>query len=147
MRDLAAWIVSAADQGLSGPFNVTGPLEPLTVLDAARACIAGTGSQATPVVVPSQVARDAGVIAWEHVPFWLEPGDYAGMQASIDRAVATGLTTRPSSTRCATRTRGCKRARISAASTFRSTRARRAAISRAGLTLLVQLLRSHVQKR
>ncbi len=95
VRDLAAWIVSAAEQGLSGPFNVTGPLEPLTVLDAARACIAGTGSQATPVVVPSQVARDAGVIAWEHVPFWLEPGDYAGMQASIDRAVATGLTTRP----------------------------------------------------
>ena len=95
VRDLAAWIVSAAEQGLSGPFNVAGPLEPLTTLEAARACIAGTDSQAPPVVVPSAVARDAGVIAWQHVPFWIEAKEYAIMRASIDRAVATGLQTRP----------------------------------------------------
>ena len=95
VRDLGAWLVSAAESRLHGPFNVTGPIEPITVLDAARACIAGTGSAATAVVVPSNVARAAGVVPWEHVPFWNDPADYGLMQANIARAVASGLRTRP----------------------------------------------------
>jgi 2'-hydroxyisoflavone reductase len=95
VRDLAAWMLSAAEQKLSGPYNVTGPLAPLTALDAARACIAGTGSQAQPAVVPSEVARAAGLEPWTHIPFWNEPEDYGLMQASIARAAATGLRTRP----------------------------------------------------
>ena len=95
VRDLAAWIVSAAEQERIGPFNVTGPVEPMNVLEAARACIAGTASSASPVVVPSDVARAAGVVAWKHVPFWNDPEDYGLMLASIARAVATGLRTRP----------------------------------------------------
>lgn len=94
-RDLAAWMLSAAEHTLSGPFNVTGPLEPITALDVARACIAGTGSRGVPVVVPSEVAIAAGIEPWKHIPFWLEPEDYGLMQASIARAVTTGLTTRP----------------------------------------------------
>ncbi len=95
VHDLGDWLVSAAESRLHGPFNVTGPVEPMTVLDAARACIAGTGSAATPVVVPSSIARAAGLVPWEHIPFWNEPEDYGLMQANIARAVATGLRTRP----------------------------------------------------
>ena len=94
-RDLAAWMLSAAEQKLSGPYNVIGPLQPLTVLDAAKACIAGTGSHAKIVVASSDVARAAGLEPWTHIPFWNDPGDYGLMQASIARAAATGLQTRP----------------------------------------------------
>lgn len=95
VRDLAAWMLEAAERRLSGPYNVTGPLEPMTVLDMARACIAGTGSRGRPVVVPSEAARAAGLEPWTHVPFWSEPEDYGLMQTSIARAAATGLRTRP----------------------------------------------------
>jgi 2'-hydroxyisoflavone reductase len=95
VRDLAAWMLSAAEQKVSGPFNVTGPLAPMTALDVARACIEGTGSRGVPVVVPSAAVLAAGIEPWKHLPFWLEPEDYGIMQASIARAVATGLTTRP----------------------------------------------------
>ena len=95
VRDIAAWIVSAAEERLHGAFNVSGPLQPLTVLDAARACIAGTGSRAEPIVVSSEVVRAAGITGWEQLPFWFEPELYGMMQMSIERARATGLRTRP----------------------------------------------------
>jgi 2'-hydroxyisoflavone reductase len=95
VRDIAAWIVGAAEARLHGPYNVTGPVPPLTVLDVARACIAGTGSAAEPVVVPSAVAQAAGVVPWQHIPFWFEPEDGGIMQMNVDRALATGLALRP----------------------------------------------------
>jgi 2'-hydroxyisoflavone reductase len=95
VRDLAAWIVGAAEQRLSGAFNLTAPATPFTALEVAQACIAGTGSTAIPFVVSSEVAQRAGVIPWEHIPFWFEPDQYGMMQMNIDRALATGLTLRP----------------------------------------------------
>ena len=95
VRDIAAWIVGAAESRLHGPYNVTGPAQPYTALDVARACIAGTDSRAEPVVVPSEAAKNAGLIPWEHIPFWMEPEIYSLMQMNVDRALATGLQIRP----------------------------------------------------
>ena len=119
VRDLAAWMLSAAEQKLSGPFNVTGPLEPITALDVARACIAGTGSRGVPAVVPSEVALAAGVEPWKHIPFWLEPEDYGLMQASIARAAATGFKRVRWWKPCATPMLGCRRSIARASSPFR----------------------------
>jgi 2'-hydroxyisoflavone reductase len=94
-RDLASWIVGAAETRLSGAFNLTGPATPYTALEVARACIAGTESRAVPLVVPSEVAKRAGLVPWEHIPFWFEPEDGGLMQANVERALATGLAQRP----------------------------------------------------
>jgi len=94
-RDLASWIVGAAETRLSGAFNLTGPATPYTALEVAGACVAGTGSRAVPVPVPSEVAKRAGLVPWEHIPFWFEPEDGGLMQLNVERALATGLAQRP----------------------------------------------------
>ena len=95
VRDLAAWILGAAEARLRGPYNVTAPARPYTVLDVARACIAGTGSRAVPAVVPSDAAKAAGLVPGRHIPFWTEPEAYSLMRVNVERALATGLRTRP----------------------------------------------------
>jgi len=95
VRDIAAWIVAAAEARRQGAYNVTGPRDPVTVLDVARACIAGTESRAVPVVVPSDAVRAAGIAAWEQLPFWFEPELYGLVEMDCTRARTTGLRTRP----------------------------------------------------
>jgi 2'-hydroxyisoflavone reductase len=95
VRDVAAWIVGAAEARLQGPYNVTAPAAPYTASDVARACIAGTESAAEPVVVPSAAAQATGLAPWQHIPFWMEPENYTLMQMNVDRALATGLAFRP----------------------------------------------------
>jgi 2'-hydroxyisoflavone reductase len=93
VRDLAAWIVDASEAGLTGPYNVTGPER--TAMDVARACVAGTGSSCDVVSVPTDVALAAGIVPWEHLPFWLEPEHDGLMRMDIRKALAAGLRTRP----------------------------------------------------
>jgi 2'-hydroxyisoflavone reductase len=95
VRDIATWIVDAAESVRRGAYNVTSPAGLTTALDVARACIAGTGSHAEPVVVASDVAKAAGLVPWQHIPFWMEPETYPLMQMSVDRALASGLQLRP----------------------------------------------------
>lgn len=96
VRDLAAFLITAIEQGATGAFNLTGPDVPISVLDLARACIEGTGSRATPVVVSSQTLEDAGIPhGWEQTPFWIWPELEPLMQVSIARALTAGLTFRP----------------------------------------------------
>jgi 2'-hydroxyisoflavone reductase len=95
VRDIAAWIVGAAEARLHGAYNVTAPAQPSTALAVALACIAGTASSAQPIVVPSDVAEAAGLRPWEHIPFWMQPEIFTLMQMRIDRALATGLRARP----------------------------------------------------
>jgi 2'-hydroxyisoflavone reductase len=95
VRDLAAWIVGAVEARLHGAYNVTAPATPYTARDVADACIAGTGSRAEPIFVPSDIAKAAGLVPWEHIPFWIEPEIATLMQMNVARAFATGLRVRP----------------------------------------------------
>jgi len=95
VRDLAEWMVALAERRAAGVFNATGPERPLRSIDVAQTCIDATGSSATPLVVPSAELKSAGVIPWEHIPFWLEPDEYGLMQVNIDHAIAAGLRFRP----------------------------------------------------
>jgi hypothetical protein len=47
------------------------------------------------VVAPSELVKRAGVVPWEHLPFWIEPEIEGLMQMSVGRALGTGLRTRP----------------------------------------------------
>jgi 2'-hydroxyisoflavone reductase len=95
VRDLAEWMIALAERRAAGVFNVTGPERPLRLIDVAQTCIDATGSSATPLVVPSEDLKAAGVIPWEHIPFWLDPEEYGLMEVNIDRALTAGLNFRP----------------------------------------------------
>jgi 2'-hydroxyisoflavone reductase len=95
VRDIANWIVGAAEARLAGAYNVTGPSFPYTAREVAEACVVGTGSRAVPYVVISEIAKSVGLIPWEHIPFWFDDDAGGLMQINVDRALATGLEMRP----------------------------------------------------
>jgi 2'-hydroxyisoflavone reductase len=92
VRDLAAFLVLAAEAGLAGVFNATGPAEPLTLGET----LARIAPDADLVWIADEVLLDAGVEPWMELPLWLPGDDNAGlMQADVSRAVAAGLAFRP----------------------------------------------------
>jgi len=95
VRDLAAWIVTAAEGRLSGPFNATGPATMGAVLDAARRA---SGSTARAVEVDDAFLTGQGVGEWMELPLWIDPSndDWRHfMEVDATRATAAGLTFRP----------------------------------------------------
>jgi 2'-hydroxyisoflavone reductase len=95
VRDLAAWIVTAAEQGLAGPFNATGTSTMGAVVDAARRV---AGSPARPVEVDDAFLAAQGVGEWMELPLWIDSrdGDWRRfMEVDTSRATAAGLAFRP----------------------------------------------------
>lgn len=97
VRDLAAWLVTAAEQRLEGPFNVTGPTTPLREVLATAAAV--SGSNARPRPVAAEHLRELGVQGWmgpASLPLWIDDPEWRGF-ATMDttRARAAGLMTRP----------------------------------------------------
>jgi 2'-hydroxyisoflavone reductase len=95
VRDLAAWIVTAAEERLSGAFNATGPSTMGAVLDAARRA---SGSTARAVEVDDAFLTGQGVGEWMELPLWIDPSndDWRHfMEVDATRATAAGLTFRP----------------------------------------------------
>ena len=95
VRDLAAWIVTAAEERLSGAFNATGPATMGAVLDAARSA---SGSTARAVEVDDAFLTGQGVGEWMELPLWIDPSndDWRHfMEVDASRATAAGLTFRP----------------------------------------------------
>ena len=69
VRDLADWIVRAAEERLAGPFNATGPTTMGAVFDAARRV---TGSTSRGVEVDDAFLADQGVGEWMELPLWVD---------------------------------------------------------------------------
>jgi 2'-hydroxyisoflavone reductase len=96
-RDLATWMLSAADRNLGGAFNTVsrrGQATMGSLLEAARDV---TGSGATLVWAPPEVIMAAGIQPWTELPVWVPPdGEDASVHDSDVSAVyAAGLTCRP----------------------------------------------------
>ncbi len=95
VRDLAAWIVAAAEQGLAGPFNATGPATMGALIDS---CKRVTGSSARAVEVDDAFLAAQGVDEWMGFPLWVDTRSEAWrhfMEVDVSRAIAAGLTFRP----------------------------------------------------
>jgi 2'-hydroxyisoflavone reductase len=91
-RDLAAWIVAAAETGLGGTFNAVGPvMRRGELIDACR-----SDADVELVWVDGDFLAEHEVGEWMELPLWLHSPEYRGM-LSVDpaRALAAGLTTRP----------------------------------------------------
>lgn len=98
VRDLAAWIMRAAEQRAAGAFNVTGPVGGTTAGEVLETCreVAAGDAELVWVDEPFLVERQVG--EWMELPLWLaeSSAEFANMQkADTSRAVAAGLVTRP----------------------------------------------------
>jgi 2'-hydroxyisoflavone reductase len=96
VRDLAAWILRAAEKGVAGTLNALGGQVAFgTYIDASREVAAHRG-----VVLPAAEdwLADQGVNYWagpDSLPLWLPPGHGGFMARSNQAAVAAGLQLRP----------------------------------------------------
>jgi 2'-hydroxyisoflavone reductase len=92
-RDLAAWIVRAAEEGTSGTYNaVDRPTTRAALFDTCRD-VAGSDAELVWVDGNFLAAHDVG--EWMELPLWIRDPQFAGM-LSVDpsAAFAAGLATR-----------------------------------------------------
>ncbi|MGZ4292270.1 MAG: NAD-dependent epimerase/dehydratase family protein, partial [Gaiellaceae bacterium] len=91
-RDLAAWIVRAAENGLAGTYNaVDRPVSRETLVETCRR-VAGVDAEIVWVDGSFLVEQEVG--EWMELPLWLHSPDYAGMLA-VDPAPALAAGLRP----------------------------------------------------
>ncbi|ANS79448.1 putative reductase [Serinicoccus hydrothermalis] len=97
VRDLAGWLVDAAEQRLDGAYNVTGEVVALADVLAAAAQAAGADVPMRPVSLAT--LAELGVAPWmgpRSLPLWIDDPDLREFAAlDISRALATGLRLRP----------------------------------------------------
>jgi nucleoside-diphosphate-sugar epimerase len=96
-RDLASWLLTAADRGLGGIFNAVSKPGHATMASLLEAARAATGSRANLVWVPPEVIEAAGLEPWTQLPVWVPPtGEYTGLHnGDVSAAYAEGLRCRP----------------------------------------------------
>ena len=94
VRDLADWIVRAADAGTAGTFNAVA--RPTTRAQLFETCRDVAGSDAEFVWIDGDFLAEHEVGEWMELPLWLHDPGYAGM-LSVDpsAALAAGLEPRP----------------------------------------------------
>jgi 2'-hydroxyisoflavone reductase len=97
VRDLAAWIVTLAEQRVSGAFDGIGESMPLAEL--LDRCATGVGAAPSYTWVGQDVLQDLGVQPWmgeDAIPLWLPRPEYDGLMAhDVAPSLAGGLTLRP----------------------------------------------------
>ncbi len=93
-RDLAAWIVRAAEDATAGTFNAVD--RPTTRESVFETCRRVAASDAEVVWVDGDFLIEHEVGEWMELPLWLQAPEYAAM-LSVDPAAAfaAGLETRP----------------------------------------------------
>ncbi|MBB3079153.1 SDR family oxidoreductase [Streptomyces violarus] len=98
VRDLAEWILHAAERELSGPYNLASPQGHTTTGALLEACARVTGGAAELRWTEPEVILEAGVEPWTQLPVWVPPGSDlhdALHSADVSRAVEAGLDCRP----------------------------------------------------
>ena len=96
-RDLARWLLDAASDGRSGPFNVVCRRGHATMGRLLDACREVTGGAAELTWVAPGHVEEAGIEPWTELPIWIPPEhEYAWLHdMNADRAHAAGLSCRP----------------------------------------------------
>ncbi|HEY0950013.1 NAD-dependent epimerase/dehydratase family protein [Nocardioides sp.] len=97
VRDLAAWIVTAAEERTGGDYDGVG--EVLAMRAVLEAVAAGCGADVDLTWVPQEFLTEQGVAPWsgpDSLPLWLPRPDYDGMCAhDPEPSYAAGLALRP----------------------------------------------------
>jgi 2'-hydroxyisoflavone reductase len=98
VRDLAEWMVRSAEERVTGTFNATGPVPPVTMGELLETCRTVSASDATFTWRDDAFLLENEVGPWMELPLWVPESDpeLANlMAADVSRAVAAGLTFRP----------------------------------------------------
>ena len=92
VRDLADWIVTSIEAGVTGTFNATGPNYRLSFGALLNTCRATLRSDAELIWASQSFLRTHGVEPWTQMPLWI-PDDEAGGWDSVSsaRAIKAGL--------------------------------------------------------
>ncbi len=97
VRDLARWIIAAAEQGVAGPLNAAAPAGQATMRSLLDEMVAVLPAASTARLewVDRGWLLDHGVRPWQELPLWLPPGRDGFMMRDTRRAHELGLVTRP----------------------------------------------------
>lgn len=96
VRDLAAWILTAAENGTTGALNAVG--EPVPFADYLAEARQLAGGRGDVVAAPGDWLAERGVNYWagpDSLPLWLPPGHDGFATRPNAAAKAAGLQTRP----------------------------------------------------
>ncbi|PVG84271.1 epimerase [Nocardioides gansuensis] len=97
VRDLAEWLVTVAEERITGVYDAVGEIQSLESLLGAVA--SGVGATPRLTWLPQEFLTEQGVEPWsgdDSVPLWLPRPDYDGMMAHDPApALAAGLWLRP----------------------------------------------------
>ncbi|MCX5203406.1 NAD-dependent epimerase/dehydratase family protein [Streptomyces sp. NBC_00237] len=97
-RDLAVWMLDAAEQGLSGPYNLISPQGHATMGELLDSCVRATGATGVELRwAEPELILSHGIVPWMDLPVWVPPGEDhdAIHRADVTKAVASGLRCRP----------------------------------------------------
>ncbi len=95
VRDLAHWLLVAAELRLTGPYNLTGPRRPLPLGELLETCRDVAESDARFTWVDEAFLTTSEVTPYMELPLWV-PSEYEGFNTfNIDKALAAGLVFRP----------------------------------------------------
>lgn len=96
VRDIADWMINAAERSFVGTFNLIGPKPGTTIGELLATCKEVSGSDAEFVWADAEFLEAQEVAAWRDMPAWLPArGGAEGFATfNFDRALATGLTFR-----------------------------------------------------
>jgi 2'-hydroxyisoflavone reductase len=94
VRDLAEWMVSLCERGVTGTFNATN--EGVAWQELLETCRAVVGADARVTWVTDDFLLEHEVGEWMELPLWLASLEMAAANdANVSRAVAAGLRFRP----------------------------------------------------
>lgn len=98
VRDIAEWTIGAAEQRLTGPYNITGPAQRLTMRKLLETCQQASQSNAHCTWVSEKFLLDNEVAPFSEMPLWV-PAEMAGLgTVNCGKALGNGLRTRPLTT-------------------------------------------------
>ncbi|KAJ6446934.1 reductase [Purpureocillium lavendulum] len=97
-RDLAHFIVDAAEQKLEGPYNTLSNMAHITMGDFLEAANSVTGGKAQLCWLEMDKVKEANIGDWVEMPMWVakaSPADRPAYQVDVSKAIAAGLKIRP----------------------------------------------------
>ncbi|NCF65444.1 MAG: NAD-dependent epimerase/dehydratase family protein [Chloroflexi bacterium] len=94
VRDIAQWTVKATENRVTGPFNVTGPAETLSMLRILENCHTVSDSDASFTWVGESFLVVNDVAPFTELPLWVPDDDAGILQVNIGKALRAGLSFR-----------------------------------------------------